>query len=107
MDLVRRDTLQEHLKPLEEILTETLNTNSRDPQASSRSLDDNEVEVEAIGDDDDDDEEDEDSGCKIYYETICSSSDTTGDVLGGCERIPVRLCAEGCNIVEGEMTCER
>ena len=97
--------MQDHLKPLEEILTETLDSDSRDPQASSRSLDDNEVEVVDVADDDD--EHEEDSGCKIYYETICSSSDTAGDVLGGCERIPVRLCAEGCEIVEGEMTCER
>ena len=100
--------MQDHLKPLEEILTETLDSDSRDPQASSRSLDDNEIEVVDVVDTYDDDVEDEEeNGCKIYYETICSSSDTAGDVLGGCERIPVRLCAEGCKIVEGEMICER
>merc|ERR1719394_1000765 len=71
VDLVRRDTLQDHLKPLEEILTETLNSDSRDPQASSRSLDDNEIEVVDVADTYDDDVEDEE---EILTETLNSDS---------------------------------
>ena len=49
-----------------------------------------------------------DDGCKVYYETICSSKAASGDIIDDdCERIPVRLCAQGCNIQEGEMSCER
>ena len=45
-------------------------------------------------------EEEEDAECKIYHETIC-----TGETGGPCQRIPVRLCAGGCEIQEGETVC--
>ena len=43
----------------------------------------------------------EGSECKIYHETIC-----TGQPGAPCERIPVRLCAAGCEIQEGETQCQ-
>ena len=83
--------MQEHIKSLATALTNPSKSHNRDPEASVRSLLDNEV-------DDNVDEE-----CKIYYETICSSNDDQAS----CEQIPVRLCAEGCTIEEGDMECER
>ena len=51
--------------------------------------------------------EEEDQGCKIYYETICTGEEG-GDLFdSSCERIPVRLCAEGCEIEEGDAECEK
>ena len=46
-------------------------------------------------------EELEGAECKIYHETIC-----TGDSGAPCERIPVRLCADGCEIHEGQTDCQ-
>ena len=46
-------------------------------------------------------EEVEGAECKIYHETIC-----TGEAGAHCERIPVRLCADGCEIQEGETHCD-
>ena len=91
VEIAKRDTLQQHIKKLATALT--TKSSSRDPEASVRSLLDDEVT------NDDDSEDDE---CKIYYETICSTDDPVG-----CERVPVRLCAEGCTIQEGDMECER
>ena len=90
MELSKRDTLQQHIKSLASALINPSKSHIRDPDASVRSLLDNGV----------DDIEDE---CKIYYETIWSSNTDQAS----CEQIPVRLCAEGCTIQEGEMECER
>ena len=54
----------------------------------------------------DSDTEEDDDECRVYYETLCSSH--TNDILDNdCKRIPVRLCAQGCVIQEGEMKCKR
>eukprot|EP00090_Calanus_glacialis_P010134 TRINITY_DN18532_c0_g1_i1.p1 TRINITY_DN18532_c0_g1~~TRINITY_DN18532_c0_g1_i1.p1 ORF type:complete len:1511 (-),score=466.46 TRINITY_DN18532_c0_g1_i1:301-4173(-) len=49
-----------------------------------------------------------DSECKVYFETICTNPNdyTAISTDNGCERVPVRLCAEGCRIQEGPMTCK-
>ena len=50
-------------------------------------------------------EEDDDS-CNTYHETICSKSDqATSSDQETCQQFPVRLCAHGCRIQEGPITC--
>ena len=96
MEVVKRDTLQAHIKSLAQVLTETLRSGERDADASSRGL--NDLSETATEEDDDE--------CRVYYETICSSH--SNDILDNdCKRIPVRLCAQGCIIQEGEMKCKR
>ena len=52
-------------------------------------------------------------GCSLYHERICraanssSSSRSLSSVLGSdCERVPVRLCADHCQVREGPQTCK-
>ena len=101
LDKARRDTISIHLKSLASVLSDTLEEKQRNPAATSRSLENFTVNkkldkgelVEADGD------------CKIYYETICTGQDEADLFDKSCERIPVRLCAEGCHIQEGENQC--
>ena len=99
-DKSRRDTLSLHLKSLASIISETLEEKQRNPAATTRSLEDITVNKKL-------EEEEEDKGCKIYYETICTGDKGLDLFDSRCERIPVRLCAEGCQIQEGETECER
>ena len=100
-DKSRRDTLSLHLKSLASILSETLEEKQRNPAATTRSLEDITVNKKL------NDEDEEEKGCKIYYETICTGDKGLDLFDSRCERIPVRLCAEGCEIQEGDTECER
>ena len=52
------------------------------------------------------------AGCSLYHERICrpessASPASLSSVLGSdCERVPVRLCAEHCQVREGPVTCK-
>merc|ERR1712106_164234 len=95
VERIRRDT-SSHLKTIADILDETLE-NPRSMMAG-RSIEDFQTS-------------NADSECKVYFETICTNpkqAETNTDIPydNGCERVPVRLCAEGCRIQEGPMTCK-
>merc|ERR1712106_117417 len=95
VERIRRDT-SSHLKTIADILDETLE-NPRSMMAG-RSIGD----IQTIN---------AESECKVYFETICTNpkeSETHAAIStnNGCERVPVRLCAEGCRIQEGPMTCK-
>ena len=100
----KRDTLSLHLKPLAALLSETLEEQQRNPSATSRSLESfsENKEVDRVEQEGQEEEEEE---CKIYYETICTGEAEVFD--SSCERIPVRLCADGCRIQEGDTECEK
>ena len=50
-------------------------------------------------------EEAEGDECKIYQETICTGGEG-GEGRPPCKTLPVRLCAGGCQIQEGENVCQ-
>ena len=50
-------------------------------------------------------EEEDDGSCNTYHETICSQSDQVSSDQETCQQFPVRLCAHGCSIQEGPVTC--
>ena len=92
VERIRRDT-SSHLKTIADILDETLE-NPRSMMAGRRIEDFQPTNA--------------DSECKVYFETICTNPNdyTAISTDNGCERVPVRLCAEGCRIQEGPMTCK-
>ena len=92
---IQRDTLSSHLKSITDLLDETLENPRRTSSGSARSL--LQKEMEKLG---------TDQECKIYFETICTSKKDADIFDKGCERIPVRLCAEGCKIKEGDQNCK-
>ena len=52
--------------------------------------------------------EGEDTECQLYHETLCTGQQqlSLSAVLGpDCERVPVRLCADTCQVREGPVTC--
>ena len=87
---IRRDA-SSHLKTIADILDETL----ENPDMMIKGM-----SVEDFQSDNDD------SHCKVYFETICTNPQDDSAVSNGCERVPVRLCAEGCQIQEGPMICK-
>ena len=88
----RRDTISRHLKSLAAVISETL---ERTP--AGRSFESFTVNNPGHGPSQ---VQEEGAECKIYHETICA-----GETGAACERIPVRLCADGCEIQEGETHC--
>ena len=54
------------------------------------------------------------AGCSLYHERICRTESSSpgsprslSSVLGSdCSRLPVRLCAEDCEVREGPLTCK-
>jgi len=92
---IKRDTLSTHLKSITDLLDETLENPRRISAGSARSLIQRQLQVNHS-----------DQECRIYFETICTNKDNVDIFDKDCERIPVRLCAEGCIIKEGEVTCK-
>merc|ERR1719483_944124 len=92
---IKRDTLSTHLKSITDLLDETLENPRRISAGSARSLIQRQLQVKHS-----------DQECRIYFETICTNKDDVDIFDKNCERIPVRLCAEGCIIKEGKLTCK-
>merc|ERR1712106_1209510 len=92
---IKRDTLSTHLKPITDLLDQTLENPRRISAGSARSLIQKQLDNNDLSEQE----------CKIYFETICTNKAHADIFDKGCERIPVRLCAEGCIIREGEQTC--
>ena len=50
---------------------------------------------------------DEGTNCNIYHETICEGERSLSSLLSEeCTMVPVRLCADQCEVKEGPLNCK-
>ena len=95
-EVEHNETVKSCVRPLERVCGEEANRVKRDDQ---RFLD----SVETFSPSSPGSEEDQ--SCKTYYETVCSQVNQTEGEEQNCQRLPVRLCADGCRIEEGAPAC--
>ena len=94
---------------MERIRRETGDSQHHSLEGLADQLDDTPASVESFSPPDQ-------AGCSLYHERICRTESSSSSpasprslssVLGSdCERLPVRLCAEHCQVREGPLTCK-